>query len=255
MSTVTAIISTFNSQRFFANRLENLLTQTILDRLEVVVVDSGSTENESEIALAYKQAGAPIKLIRTQKETLYASWNRAIEIATGDYLLSANTDDRLVPEACAVMVEALDSNPEIALVYSDAWETSVEEEVIACSLLSYRPGRRRVFRRPYSHTALLLECCCGPFPMWRRSIHAQVGSFDAAFSIAGDWEFWLRIAEVSPLLHLNQPLGLIARRDDSLLWHNQELWIKENALVRSKYFGNSAPKSPAKTLTPSAQKK
>jgi glycosyltransferase involved in cell wall biosynthesis len=238
-SRVSAIVSTYNSERFFTGRMENLLQQTIADRLEIVVVDSGSQQNESAIAQHYIDAGAPVKLIRTERESLYSAWNRAIEVATGDYLISANTDDRLMPEACEVMAEALDAHQQVALVFSDALETTDEQEVIDCSVLSYSPGRRRISRPAYSYVRLLVECCCGPFPMWRRSVHEQSGLFDSSYIVAGDWEFWLRIGEKNPMLHIATPLGLIARRADSILWSDQDTWKQENGRVRAKYFGGT----------------
>lgn len=238
-SRVTAIVSTCNSERFFVGRIENLLRQTIADRLEIVVVDSGSEQNESAIAQSYIDSGAPLKLIRTERETLYSAWNRAIEVATGDFLISANTDDRLTPDACEAMADALDANPKIVLVFSDAWQTTDEQEVIDCTELLHQPGRERIKRVPYSYVRLLVECCCGPFPMWRRSVHDQLGLFDPSYVVAGDWDFWLRIGAKNPMLHIAAPLGLIARREDSILWRDQQVWKDEVARVRAKYFGSA----------------
>lgn len=46
---VSVIVSTYNSERFIRQRLENLIGQTIFYKTEIVVVNSGSRENEERI--------------------------------------------------------------------------------------------------------------------------------------------------------------------------------------------------------------
>lgn len=241
---VSAIVSTYNAEKFFRSRIENLLRQTIAEQMEIIVIDSGSTQNESKLIEQYlprfgpeSTNGARIKFLRTERETLYASWNRGVELSSGDYLTNANTDDRLLDTALETMADKLDANPDVSLVYSDAWETTDETEILDCEKLDYKPGRRRVYQPEFSHKKLLLHCYCGPFPMWRRSAHDRFGKFDPNFVVAGDWEFWLRMAESAKFAHIDQSLGLMLKRDDSIVWSNQEKLLEENNILRRKYFG------------------
>lgn len=233
---VSAIVSTFNAEKFFRTRIENLLAQTIADSLEIIVVDSGSEQSESQILQPFIDAGHRIKYLRTERETLYAAWNRAIAIASGKFLSNANCDDRLISSAYETMIAALESNHEAPLAYSDAWETTDESEVVGCAQLEYKQGRRRVFQPDFSHSKLLLHCYVGAFPMWRRDAHNRYGVFDPNFVVSGDWEFWLRMAESSKFVHIAEPLGLMLRRDDSIVWGNQEKMLEENHRLRLKYF-------------------
>lgn len=240
---VSAIVSTYNSEKYFRSRIENLLNQTIADQLEIIVIDSGSTQYEAEILREFQdrtnrtQEKCTIKYVRTERETLYAAWNRGIEAATGKYISNANTDDRILDNAYEKLALKLDENPDAALVYSDAWETTDESEIINCTKLEYKPGRRRVYQPEYSHNKLLLHCYCGPFPMWRHSVHEKFGYFDPKFVVSGDWEFWLRMAEQTKFVHLAEPLGLMLKSDDSIVWSNQEKMLEENNILRLKYFG------------------
>lgn len=244
---VSAIVSTYNAEKFFRSRIENLLNQTIANQLEIIVVDSGSTQGEAEILQDYlhnarnsNNAACSIRYVRTERETLYAAWNRGIELSSGEYISNANTDDRLIDTAFEQLAQKLDQNLDAALVYSDAWETTDENEIIDCAKLEYKPGRRRVYQPEYSHNKLLLHCYCGPFPMWRRSVHEKFGLFDPKFVVSGDWEFWLRMAEQTKFVHLAEPVGLMLKRDDSIVWSNQEKMLEENNILRLKYF--SQPK-------------
>ncbi|HHH42529.1 MAG TPA: glycosyltransferase, partial [Gammaproteobacteria bacterium] len=133
----------------------------------------------------------------------YAAWNRAIAEANGKYLTSANTDDRHVPTAYERMVSELEANPDVALVYADSAVTRVENAGIeAAPVEAY-------FRWPgFDPRHLFSVCYIGPQPMWRRSVHDRYGLFDEEMTVAGDYDFWLRMAGTEIFRHIPEVLGL-----------------------------------------------
>ncbi|MFC1637032.1 glycosyltransferase family 9 protein, partial [Planctomycetota bacterium] len=73
---VTAIVSTYNAERLIAGCLEDLENQTIADRLEVIVIDSGSQENEEAIVCEYQREYDNIVYLKTdRREGIYTAWN------------------------------------------------------------------------------------------------------------------------------------------------------------------------------------
>ncbi len=52
---VSAIVSTYNSEKFLTGCLEDLERQTIADKLEIIVVNSGSQQNEETIVKEFQQ--------------------------------------------------------------------------------------------------------------------------------------------------------------------------------------------------------
>src|SRR5712671_2469422 len=93
MVEVSAIVSTYNSERFLRGRLDDLLRQTLYQRgeLEIIVVNAGSAQGEDFIVRDYLGC---VTYIRSLREPIYVSWNRGIAIAKGEYVCNANTDDR-----------------------------------------------------------------------------------------------------------------------------------------------------------------
>ena len=105
---VSAIVSTYNSEKHIRGCLEDLENQTIADRLEIVVVNSGSQQNEEAIVKEFQKKYNNIKYIKTERrETIYKAWNRAIKAASGEYITNANTDDRRRQDALEIMAKAL----------------------------------------------------------------------------------------------------------------------------------------------------
>ena len=209
---VTAIVSTYNSEKYLRGCLDDLQQQTIADRLEIIVVDSGSEQNEGAIVEEYQARYSNIRYIRSEeRETIYSAWNRGATEARGRYLSNANTDDRHRPDAYERMVEVLEENADTALVYADSAVTRqansgfTEAEIVA------------YFKWPeFNARDLFSVCYVGPQPMWRRSLHEKYGYFDARMRVAGDYDFWLRLAGTERFKHIPEVLGLYLQADDSI---------------------------------------
>lgn len=235
---VTALVSAYKSERFLRGCLEDLTRQTLQDRLEIIVVDSGSPQNERAIVEEFQQRHPHIVYLRTDdRETVYAAWNRAIRLARGKYLTNANTDDRHRRDALEILARTLETHPDVTLVYADCLITRTENERFeAC----HPTGRYRWLE--FSPADLLLKgCFCGPQPMWRREVHEEHGLFDPAFVSAGDYEFWLRIARNRKFLHVPQFLGLYLDSPTSVEHANQAVAAREVAEARRRHGPTLVP--------------
>ena len=94
---VSAIVSAYNSEKYMAGRLQNLIDCSLYQRnqLEIIVVDSCSQQNEGQCVNEFMRQFKHIVYIRTaQRESVYGAWNRGIRLANGKYIINANTDDR-----------------------------------------------------------------------------------------------------------------------------------------------------------------
>lgn len=240
---VSAIVSTYNSERFLRGCLDDLEAQTIADQIEIIVVDSGSEQNERAIVEEYQGRYANIRYLRTeQRETVYAAWNRGVEAATARYLTNANTDDRHRRDALERLAAELDARPDIALVYADCAVTRQEnaryENVHVIGYFSW-PA--------YDRAALFQTCYVGPQPMWRRELHAKHGCFAAQYRSAGDYEFWLRIAAEEKFHHVPEVLGLYLTSPGSVENSNTALSAQESERARVSHWQDSWGARPRKT--------
>jgi FkbM family methyltransferase len=229
---VSAIVSAYKSERFIRGCLEDLEAQTIADRLEIVVVDTGSPQNEREVVEEFQRRYDNIVYIRTEKrEGVYTAWNRGIRAARGKYVTSANTDDRHRADYLEQMVSVLEAKTDVALVYANVHITEIENETFANCTIS---GRYRWI--DFDPLLLTRGCFIGPQPMWRKSIHNRYGYFDDSFESAGDWEFWLRIAETETFYHLDEFLGLYLKSPTSAEHRDIPLSQREAERIRRMYL-------------------
>ncbi len=226
---ITAIVSVYKAERFLRACLEDLAAQTIFDQTEVIIIDAHSPENEQAIVHEFIKKYQNIKYIRTdEREGLYTSWNRALSIASGEYITNANADDRHAKNAFERLSQELDKHPDVAVVYANCRITHEEN---ACF---YSAPIADYFRwLAYDHINLLRRCEVGPQPMWRRSMHETLGLFDDTYTITGDYDMWLRASEHYPLRHIPEELGLYLRYDNNLETQNQAHTQQEYLKVQS----------------------
>jgi Flp pilus assembly protein TadD/glycosyltransferase involved in cell wall biosynthesis len=234
---ISAIVSTYNSERFMRGCLEDLLAQTLAARLEIIVIDSASEQNEGEVAREFAARYRQIKYLRTpHRESVYAAWNRGIKLARGKYVTNANTDDRHRPDAFEKMVAVLEAEARTALVYADVIKTATPNQSLAAStptgVLSWFDWQRE---RLLTH-----GCFMGPQPMWRRSVHSVFGFFDESMTVSADYEFWLRISQAFDFRRIPEPLGLYLERGDSVEHANGDRKRAEERVVHERYRNSLA---------------
>jgi glycosyltransferase involved in cell wall biosynthesis len=201
---VSAIVSTYNSERFIKGKIEDLLNQTTVDKLEIIIVNSGSQQNEDSIINEFCTKYPNIRYIKTEKrETIYKAWNRGIKEATGKFITNSNTDDRLKDNAFEILASELIKSPDIGLVYANQCISTIPNQTFC------EAEKKNVLYFPsYNYLHLLDRCLVGSQPMWRASIHFKDGIwFNEKFEVCGDHDFEIRIAEKYDLKHINLVLG------------------------------------------------
>jgi len=234
MILVSIIISTYNSEKFFVGRIDDLIAQSIFSESEILVVDSGSKQNEAKLIQPYLLKYKNIKYIRTeQRETIYMAWNRAIKLATGKYITNANTDDRLRNDALEVMVSYLEKYTDVDIVYADQFVTSIENSNYDIS------KRMKSTCRPKFRTIKLLErCIMGSQPMWRSKIHTHQNIwYDQTLEIAGDYDFECNALLKSKALLIPEVLGVyyLGRKNENKEFQKIESTFDETFQIMFKY--------------------
>ncbi|MBF0590452.1 MAG: glycosyltransferase [Nitrospirae bacterium] len=224
---VSVLVSTYNSEGFMRECLEDLQGQTIAQGTEIIVVDAASTQDERAIVHEYQRQYHNITYVRTGTRIgVYEAWNIAVKIARGQYITTFSTNDRLRMDALELLAGHLNDNPNCMLVYGDSYLTEVPHQTFdnhhCCD----------IYRWPeFCYEDLLCNCLIGPHPMWRRGVHDDIGYFDARYKAIGDQDFWLRLGQRYEIHHIPEVTGLYWTTPDALSRKGQ-LPAHENLEIR-----------------------
>ncbi|MEU6703001.1 glycosyltransferase family 2 protein [Streptomyces wuyuanensis] len=110
---VTVVVAVYNTMPYLTECLESLVNQSIgVDRLEVVAVDDGSTDDSGrELDRFAERYPGTVKVIhQANSGGPAAPSNRALEVATGRYVYFIGSDDHLGTDALKRMVACADKH-------------------------------------------------------------------------------------------------------------------------------------------------
>lgn len=110
---VTVVVAVYNTMPYLTECLESLVNQSIgVDRLEVVAVDDGSTDDSGrELDRFAERYPGTVKVIhQANSGGPAAPSNRALEVATGRYVYFIGSDDHLGKDALKRMVACADEH-------------------------------------------------------------------------------------------------------------------------------------------------
>lgn len=113
---ISVCIPVFNGEEFIREALDSVLSQSY-NNIELIIVDNQSTDTTVSIIKSYTDPR--IKFFQNDTNIgMIPNWNRALELATGDYVKILPADDVLMPECLKRQAEILtqDVNKKIALV-------------------------------------------------------------------------------------------------------------------------------------------
>lgn len=133
MPFVSVIMPVHNAGKFFAAAIESILKQTY-PRIEIIVVDDGSTDGSWKIIRSYRQRFAgKIKAYRSKtklNEAGNAATNLGLLHAKGAYIARMDADDIAFPTRIAKQVEYLSKHPGTIVVGTQALVINSANHVI-----------------------------------------------------------------------------------------------------------------------------
>jgi len=183
------IVLSYNYERFIATTLQSILAQTVQD-FEIVVIDDCSSDGSCNVVNAFHDPRIKLSINQTNLGGA-GSYNRAVALARGDWLVNLDADDWIAPQKSAMQLDAVTRDPAIDII--GTWVSVVDARG---SRHAQADNTERHFNR--HHRLDLVETWLGTNPicrsstMVRRSAHLRIGLDDAAMVRAPDYELWTR---------------------------------------------------------------
>ena len=205
---VTICMPGYNVERTLAQAVESIFAQSY-DNIEIILVDDGSTDATEAIAKSFTDSR--FRYIRNEKNLGgYQTMNRAISLATGEYVAVYHTDDIYEPSIVSEEVAYLEAHAEAGAVFCLSHFMDHDGRIYGdMTLPAVFKGRQtltytEVFPFLLRHKNILF--CCPTF-MARRTALENVGPFDAvAYDVAADLDMWIRIVRRYPVGIIDEPL-------------------------------------------------
>lgn len=180
---VSVIIPAYNAERTIGAAITGALTQTY-ERVEVVVVDDGSTDRTRDICESY---GDLITFVAIENSGTANARNVAAGRARGDFLALCDADDILLPPHVSTLMSAYASaGGGRCFVHGDAYfltPTGVNHLRTIMYGRSPTAGAQRLRLLEGNHVSI--------FALIPASMLSELGGFTTDLYLE-DWDLWLR---------------------------------------------------------------
>src|SRR5215813_9503791 len=207
----TSVIVIFlNAEKFIEEAIESVFAQTYAN-WELLLVDDGSTDKGTEIALRYtEQHPGKVRYLEHkehQNRGMSASRNLGIRHAKGDYITFLDADDVWLPNKLERQLAIMHEQPEAAMVYGTlllwfGW-TGESEDLQKDVLQAITVEPDTLVRPPNLFTLFLERTAITPCPsdvILRRDVVAAVGGFVDAFErLYEDQVFFAKVTLRAPV--------------------------------------------------------
>lgn len=227
---VSVIVPAHNAESTLEATVGSALAQTY-PRVEVVVVNDGSTDDTSRVATSLL---GRIQYVEQANGGPAAARNTALRLARGEVIALLDADDEWMPDRLERCIEILDRRPEIGMVTTDAYLVEHGEKT---KRRSY--GDRRRYPFPNELDEQIPEIARRNFlfvgVVFRRELLARCGDFDERIWGAEDYDLWARfLIAGSRAAFINEPLGWYRVQEGSLSSGSQQ-WA-EHLFVLEKHL-------------------
>jgi GT2 family glycosyltransferase len=231
---VTVVTPAYNRADYLEETIQSVLSQDY-PRIEYIVLDDGSTDDTPEILARYEG-----RIIWESHPNMgeTRTVNRGWALAHGDFIVTVNSDDPLLPGAVSAAVSFMMERPEIMLGYPDWNGIGPTSEILA---------RYQAVEYDYLFMVRHHYCLVGPGAMMRRQVLDLAGMRDPEFRYVADFEHLLRIGLKARLCRIPRTLAthrLHPGQATSSMRGTAMAW--EHIRMMEKYF--SLPDLPASVL-------
>ena len=193
---VSFIIIAYNAEKFLNKSLESLKKQDYSHKkIEVILVDSVSTDNTKEIFEKFKNENikefSSIKILENKGKTLPRGWNVALKETTGDAILRVDAHTFFDNDFISNNVKELENGENIvggkciSITQNNTWKEKLlliaEESIFGCGIADFR----RKETKEYVSTLA--------FAMYRRKVFDDVGPYNENLARTEDNEMHYRM--------------------------------------------------------------
>lgn len=239
---VTAVMASYNHEKYIAQAIESVLNQTYGD-LELIIVDDCSTDASPDIIKQYARRDPRVRAFFHQKNLGIArTLNDCLKEAQGKYIGFIGSDDIWLPHKLQRQFSLLKGN-EDKILWSSG-QVIDSNGVLTGQKVSDLIGGAPKRSGNLFQDLLIEDFVFGQSVLLKTEYAREVG-FDENFRFVNDHLFFINLARKHEFLYDPTDLALyrIHRRNTTALY--PETWYRERIALRNKllvsYRGEIAP--------------
>lgn len=221
---ISVITVCYNSESFINTAIDSVLSQDYAN-IEYIVIDGASTDGTVSIVQSYGRKIA--HFVSEPDNGIYDAMNKGLALASGDVIGILNSDDFYLHEnVITEVVKTFEANPAAALLLGNVDFVQADDLTRTCrfySSFSFEPWKMRFGFMP-AHPAAFIK----------RLAYNEVGNYTLGYSIAADFEWFVRALVVQRIPYVKLNKTLVRMREGGLSTSGfKSYWVSSKELLRA----------------------
>ena len=206
---VSVVIPNYNHAHYLDCRIQSVLNQTFTD-FEVIILDDKSTDNSLQIINKYKDNPHITQIVLNEKNSgsPFIQWNKGFNLAKGELIWIAESDDSCEATFLETLVREFSHDNSMAYAFCRSrllTENGEKKQVLQGMFNSNMHCKGSVFIQNYLIWGCLVYNASSV--LFRKSLALSVDPLFSTFRAAGDWLFWIEMAEKGNVAVVSEPLN------------------------------------------------
>jgi glycosyltransferase involved in cell wall biosynthesis len=243
--TVSVIVPNYNHAPYLEERIESILAQDWTD-FELILLDDCSPDNSREILERYRNHPHVSHIVYNEYNSgsTFKQWLKGIELARGEYIWIAESDDVAAPTLLSTYLEVVIRHSGTVLVYSGSnmidpsgnkiegmdWDTYEQNGK------PYEIFHGKDFIR--HHLLWKNEVYNASMVLFKKTCFQQVAQEYLFLRYCGDWLIWGCIAAQGEVIRCNQKLNFFRQHNNKVSpkAEKEGLYFKEGVDIMFKWI-------------------
>ena len=213
---VSVIIPNYNHASFLSQRLESIFNQTFQD-FEVILLDDCSTDNSCVVLDAYRSNPHVSHVVynKTNGGSPFRQWKNGIELAKGEWVWIAESDDWAELSFLQELVDELSKQSNVVLAFCNSFHDYANKRVKGYPIYD-RPTLCNGIGFVRNHMLYDQAIYNASSVLFRRDVAASFPLDYTYYRVAGDKLFWILTCEQGNVFYTPQCLNHFRRHDNEV---------------------------------------
>lgn len=202
---VSVVLPAFNGADLIREAIDSILTQTYT-RLELIIVDDGSTDGTAAIADEYARQDSRVRVIHQENRKLPRALSEGMRQTRGEFLTWTSCDNRLKPHCLERLVADLSARPTCDMIYANIDIIDADGHLMrgAWQYDAYQrpPGSGHVhLPARMAELNTVANNYVGSAFLYRRRAAWLLGDYSPFRFLCEDYDYWMRLNALLTLRH------------------------------------------------------
>ena len=212
---VSVIIPNYNHAPYLDQRIQSVLNQTYKN-FEVIILDDCSPDNGASKMIIEKYRGNPrvshIVYNNQNSGSTFIQWNKGFQLSKGELIWIAESDDACKETFLDSLVEQFDNNKNLSFAYSDS--LIIDESNVVTTVKVQESGSILFYdgiEYIKTHLGIGKTIDNASCVLFKKENALNVNRMYMDFKGGGDYMFWVLMAELGSVAHVQKPLNMNRR--------------------------------------------